>query len=174
MAEFRLGEATDLLGRTPLVLQAMLIRLPEHWTNANEGPDTWSAFDVMGHLIHGERTDWIPRARMILEHGTAKEFEPFDRFAQFEESRGRTLPELLDEFAQLRSMSLATLGGFGLTAADLERRGRHPAFGEVTLGQLLSTWVVHDFTHISQVARVMAKQYGQAVGPWSEYLSILR
>jgi hypothetical protein len=171
---FRLDESLAVLTRTPATLDAMLRGLPEGWTNAHEGGDTWSPFDVIGHLIHCERADWVLRARIILEHGESRTFDPFNRFAQFEESKGKTLDGMLDELAALRAENLRTLAAMNLTDADLERRGRHPAFGEVTLGQLLATWTAHDLGHIAQIARAMAKQYTDAVGPWAEYLSILR
>ena len=173
MTVFDLDDAVAVLGRTPAMLSAFLGGLPDRWTAATEGEGTWSPLDVVGHLVHGERTDWIPRARHILA-GDPRPFEKFDREARLTESRGRRLGELLDTFARLRRESLATLAGFALTGADLERRGVHPELGEVTLGQLLATWVVHDLDHIGQVARTMAKVYGTTVGPWSAYLSILR
>ena len=163
--------AAALLARTPAILDAWLRGLDEAWTSCNEGAETWSAFDVVGHLIHGERTDWIPRARSILEGDGV--FEPFDRFAQREASRGKRLSELLDELARLRRENVATLRGWKLTGADLERPGVHPAFGRVTLGQHLATWVAHDLDHLSQIARVMAKRYSADVGPWGAYLRIL-
>lgn len=171
--EFQLDHAKEVLGRTPAVLNALLRRLPDEWVAAGEGPESWSPFDVVGHLIHGEETDWIPRARVILEHGEGRAFEPFDRFAMFEASRGKSLGELLDRFEQLRAESLRELEGMHLTPELLGRRGRHPELGVVTLGQLLSTWVVHDLGHVGQVVRVMAKQYGEAVGPWRAYLPVL-
>ena len=171
--EFELAHALEVLRRTPATLNALLRDLPEPWLVQNEGPNTWSPYDVIGHLIHGERADWIPRVRHILA-GEARPFEPFDREAQFRESTGQTLDELLTTFAAVRRENLATLAGLGLTAAELERRGRHPALGEVNLSQLLATWVVHDLDHVGQIARVMAKRYGVAVGPWQDYLSILR
>ncbi len=171
--EFRLGDAREILGRTPAVLDALLRGLPDGWVYTREGPEGWSPFDVLGHLIHAEETDWIPRARMILESGEARAFEPFDRFAMFEKSKGRTLAELLDTFGRLRARSLEELEGMSLTPALLARRGTHPELGAVTLGQLLSTWVVHDLGHLAQVVRVMSKQYAEAVGPWRAYLSIL-
>lgn len=170
---FVMGEAIEVLARTPLVLSAMLGGLPESWVTTNEGGDTWSPFDVVGHLIHGERADWLPRARTILEHGEARPFEPFDRQAQFAQSRRRTLRSLLDEFALLRQASLTTLAGLRLSAPDLDRRGRHPELGVVTLRQLLATWVAHDLDHIAQVSRVMARQYSDEVGPWRAYLRVI-
>lgn len=166
-------EALAVLERTPDVLSTLLEGLPRGWVEGNEGPDTWSPYDVIGHLIHGERTDWIPRARLILEKGHTVPFEPFDRFAMFRASKGRTLSQLLAQFAALRKSNLETLRGWNLTAKDLARRGRHPSLGDVTLGQLLATWVAHDMDHVVQIARVMAKQYTNEVGPWTEYLSVL-
>jgi hypothetical protein len=163
-----------MLARTPAALDALLRGLPDEWITAHEGGDTWSPFDVMGHLIHGERTDWVPRAKIILEHGESRVFDPFDRFAQFVESEGRTLVSLLDEFATVRRQSLRDLAALTLTDADLDRRGRHPAFGVVTLRELLSTWVVHDLDHIAQISRVLARQYSDEVGPWRAYLRIVR
>jgi hypothetical protein len=155
------------------VLDALLRGLPDEWTASNEGPDTFTPFDVVGHLIHSERTDWVVRARIILEHGPAVPFEPFDRFAQSEQSRGKRLPDLLDEFARLRAQNLETLRGLRLTDSDLERTGSHPTLGTVTLRQLLATWVAHDLSHVGQVVRVMAKQYRETVGPWRAYLPLL-
>lgn len=152
----------------------LLHDLPEPWLKSNEGGNTWSPFDVVGHLIHAERADWIPRASIILEHGESRPFDPFDRFAQFEESKGKTMAELLKTFAELRQGSLEALAQMRLTEEQLALAGTHPAFGRVTLGQLLATWVVHDLDHIGQIARVLAKQYTHEVGPWIEYLSILR
>jgi uncharacterized damage-inducible protein DinB len=168
-----IGDAIAVLERTPATLATLLAGLPDVWVKATEGEATWSPYDVIGHLIHGERADWIPRARHILA-GDMQPFEPFDREAQFAESRGRSLGELLATFASLRRANLATLSGLRLTRDDLRRRGLHPDLGEVTLGQLLATWVVHDLDHVGQVARTMAKVYGATVGPWQEYLSILR
>lgn len=171
--QFRLDHAQEILGRTPTTLNVLLRGLPDEWVLANEGPETWSPFDVLGHLIHGEEADWIPRARIILEHGEARAFEPFDRVAMFEASKGKSLGELLDRFARLRAESLRELAAMSLTPGLLAKRGLHPELGAVTLGQLLSTWVVHDLTHVGQVARVMAKQYGEAVGGWRAYLPAL-
>ena len=171
--DFDLTAGVAVLERTPRTLRAMLAGLPAAWTDATEGPDTWSAFDVVGHLIHGERTDWIPRARMILEQGRSRPFDQFDRFAQFRDSAGKSLAELLDEFARLRAESLATLRSWKLTDAQLSLEGEHPTFGAVTLRQLLATWTAHDVSHLAQIARVMAKQYRAAVGPWRAYLPIM-
>jgi len=170
---FELTHATAILRRTPATLNSLLRNLPEPWLVQNEGPDTWSPYDVMGHLIHGEETDWLPRAKIILEHGEARAFEPFDRVAMFEESKGKSLAELLDTFGDLRAKNLRDLEALNLNADLLNKRGRHPELGVVTLRQLLSTWVVHDLGHVRQVVRVMSKQYRDAVGPWRAYLSIL-
>src|SRR6202451_683872 len=169
-----LQDTISLLARTPGSLDALLRDLPETWTLRNEGGDSWSAFDILGHLIHGERTDWMPRARIILQHGESRAFEPFDRWAQSRESRGKSLQQLLDEFAQLRSENLQQLRAFDLQPEDLDKRGRHPALGTVTLSELLATWAVHDLTHLHQISRVMANQYRGAVGPWSKYLGVLQ
>ena len=170
---FAVEEAIAILERTPAALDALLRGLPDGWIAAHEGGETWSPFDVIGHLIHGERTDWMPRARMILQQGDARPFDTFDRLAQFAESRGRTLASLLDELAALRRESLRELAALRLTDADLDRRGRHPAFGVVTLRQLLATWVAHDLDHVMQIARVLARQYSDEVGPWRAYLRII-
>ena len=164
---------TALLARTPAVLDALLRGLPDAWTRANEGGDSWSAFDVVGHLIHGELTDWIPRAKIILEHGEGRAFEPFDRFAMFEKSKGKSLNELLDTFERLRQKNLGELEEMYLTPELLGKRGMHPELGVVTLEELLATWAVHDLSHIGQIVRVMCKQYGGAVGPWKAYLPVL-
>jgi len=171
--DFEIGKAIQVLERTPRTLIAFLAGLPPEWTIATEGPQTWSAVDVVGHLLHGEETDWIPRARTILEHGETRPFEPFDRLGQFTRYRGWTLDALLSGFAAARATSLATLNGWSLSSEQLARRGRHPDFGVVTMSQLLATWVVHDLGHIGQIARVMAKQYGTAAGPWRAYLPVL-
>lgn len=168
-----LQTAVPLLSRTPEVLDVLLRDLPSAWVSGTEGPNTWSPYDVVGHLIHGERTDWMPRAEHLLAHGEAVPFPTFDRFAQFESSQGRSLAELLDTFRELRADSLRRLAALGLTAADLERTGQHPEFGRVTLGQHLATWVAHDLDHLVQIARVMGRQYTEAVGPWHKYLRII-
>jgi len=172
--EFQLDEAVEVLGRTPATLSALLKGLPDAWATGNEGPETWSPYDVMGHLIHGEETDWIPRAKIILEHGEARPFDKFDRSAQFESSKGKSLDQLLGEFAALRKASIDALAALNITPDKLKLRGTHPQLGVVTLGELLATWVAHDLDHIGQVARVMSKQYTKAVGPWEQYLSILK
>jgi hypothetical protein len=171
--EFDLALAKDVLNRTPATLTALLRGLDDEWTTANEGGETWSAFDVVGHLIHGEKTDWMPRVRHLLEHGERRPFEPFDRFAQFEASKGKPLDLLLDEFAALRAASLKDLDDFGLVPEQMSLKGLHPALGAVTLSQLLSTWVAHDLDHLSQISRVLAKGYADAVGPWRAYLKVL-
>jgi hypothetical protein len=168
-----MDDAVAMLARTPPTLDGLLRGLPAAWTVAHEGGQTWSPFDVVGHLIHGERTDWVPRARIILEHGEARAFDKFDRFAQFASSEGRTLSSLLDEFAMLRRESLRELASLAITDADLDRRGRHPELGVVTLRQLLATWVAHDLDHVVQISRVLARQYSDEVGPWRAYLRII-
>jgi hypothetical protein len=170
---FAVDEAIAILSRTPATLDALLRGLPESWIGAHEGGETWSPFDVIGHLIHGEQTDWMPRARLILEHGDSRAFDKFDRFAQFEDSKGRTLPSLLDEFAAARAESVRSLAALQVSDADLERRGRHPELGGVTLRQLLATWVAHDLDHVVQIARVLARQYSDEVGPWRAYLRVI-
>jgi hypothetical protein len=174
LTEFNLDETIAVLTRTPATLDALLRGLPASWVRSNEGKDTWSAFDIVGHLIVGERTDWMTRARAILENGEARPFDPFDRFAQSRESQDKSLEQLLDDFARLRKENLAALLALNLQPEDLSRRGRHPALGVVTLQQLLATWAVHDLTHIHQISRVMACQYRDAVGPWSAYLGVLQ
>ncbi len=171
---FQLDDAIDLLKRTPTVLRGMLTGLPEEWAVSNYGEGTFSPFDVVGHLIHGERTDWIPRARIILEQGEQRPFEPFDRYAMFEAGKGKTMLQLLDTFAMIRAENVIVLQRMKLTAAKLALCGKHPALGCVTMEQLLATWAAHDLNHIAQVAKALAFQYAEAVGPWREYLSILR
>lgn len=171
--EHHLPDTLSLLSRTPVSLDALLRELPASWTARNEGPDTWSAFDVVGHLIHCERTDWMPRAKMILEFGDTRSFEPFDRFGHLRESPGKSLSELLDEFAHARSANLAQVRSWNLQKQDLDRRGHHPSFGAVTLSQLLATWAAHDLNHLHQIARIMAHQYREAVGPWNQFLGVL-
>lgn len=172
--QHNLEETVALLARTPATLNALVRDLPETWTLRSEGEKTWSVFDIVGHLIHGERTDWMPRAKMILQFGETKAFEPFDRWAQERESNEKSLAQMLDEFARWRSENLNELRALNLKSQDLARRGLHPALGVVTLSQLLATWVVHDLTHLHQISRVMAHQYREAVGPWSAYLGVLR
>ncbi len=171
--EHNLEQTIVLLSRTPAALNALVRDLPKTWTLCNEGEGSWSVFDIVGHLIHGERTDWMPRARMILQFQESKTFEPFDRLGQQRESQGKSLEQLLDEFDRLRLENLRELRALKLGAKDLALRGRHPALGTVTLSQLLATWAVHDLTHLHQISRVMAHQYRDAVGPWSQYLGVL-
>ena len=168
-----MDEATAILARTPATLDAMLRGLPDGWIAANEGGETWCPFDVIGHLIHGERTDWLPRARIIVRHGETRPFDAFDRFAQFRASQGRSLAELLDDFAALRATNLRDLEALALTESDLDRRGVHPELGVVTMRQLLATWVAHDLDHVVQISRVLARQYSDEVGPWRAYLRII-
>jgi hypothetical protein len=170
---FVMEEAVAILARTPGTLDALLRGLPDGWIAAHEGGETWSPFDVIGHLIHGERTDWVPRARIIREHGEARAFEKFDRFAQLALSQGRTLDSLLDEFTALRKENLGELAAMRLTDDDLERRGRHPELGVVTMRQLLATWMAHDLDHVVQISRALARQYSDEVGPWRAYLRII-
>jgi hypothetical protein len=177
-AEFSLPDAMAVLERTPATLDVLLRTLPEIWVRRNEGrnhdKDTWSAFDIVGHLIVGERTDWMPRVRIILEHGEARPFDPFDRFAQLKETQDKSLDGLLKDFSRLRKENLAALQALNLRPEDLTRCGQHPALGSVTLSELLATWTVHDLTHLHQLSRVMAHQYRDAVGPWSAYLGVLQ
>lgn len=170
---FRLADGIAVLERTPDTFRALLSGLPEPWIAGDEGPDTFTPFDNLAHVIHGERVDWIPRARIILAQAANRRFEPFDRFAHVRESRGKTLAMLLDEFDRLRGENLAILRSWTLTDRDLALQGEHPELGPVTLGQLLAAWVVHDLGHIAQTSRVMAKQYREAVGPWRAYLPVL-
>jgi hypothetical protein len=174
MMEQNLQHTISLLTRTPAALNALLRDLPETWTLQNEGGSTWNVFDIIGHLIHGERTDWMQRARIILQSGEAQTFAPFDRLEHAQERQGKSLTQLLDEFARVRSENLEELRALNLRPEDLQRRGQHPALGVVTLSQLLATWAAHDLTHLHQTSRVMAHQYREAVGPWSKYLGVLQ
>ena len=171
--KYSINEAAQVLEKTPLVLRSLLTGLSDGWTLSNEGPDTFSPYDVLGHLIHGEKTDWVTRAKIILAFGISKPFTPWDRFAQYEESKGKTLDQLLDEFAAVRKENMQWFTSLSLTETDLDRKGMHPKLGEITLRNLLSTWVVHDLTHIAQITRVMAKQYKEEMGPWPEFFRIL-
>lgn len=171
--KYSVTEAIQILERTPAVLRTLLSGVGEDWVMNNEGLETFSPYDVLGHLIHGERTDWVTRAKIILESGISKPFTPWDRFAQYEESKGKTVDQLLDEFALVRSENIQWLKDIHLSGDDLDKKGMHPKLGEVTLRNLLSTWVVHDLTHIAQVTRVMAKQYKEEMGPWPEFFRIL-
>ena len=173
-AEFNLNETIALLERVPASVDALLRGLPDLWIRGDEGKDTWNPYDIVGHLIFGEQTDWMPRARMILEHGEARPFEPFDRLAQMKGNKREPLEKLLDDFARLRQESLSALRALNLQPEDLGRRGRHPALGVVTLAELLAAWAVHDLTHLHQLSRVMAHQYRGEVGPWNKYLGVLQ
>ena len=170
---FDLDRSIDVLQRTPPTLHTLLNGLDASWIRGNEGPDTFSPFDVVGHLIDGEETDWIPRARIILARGPSIRFEPYDRFRHRDRNVGRTLESLLDEFARLRAANLAVLASWHLNDTLLELPGEHPRLGRVTLRQLLAAWVVHDLGHIAQASRVMAKQYRDAVGPWASHLPVV-
>ena len=172
--QFSIDKSIEILERTPHVLIQLTNNLSADWTMNNEGGETWSVFDVIGHLIHGEKTDWITRMEIILSEGTNKDFEPFDRFAQLEESKGKSLEQLLKEFLVARELSLTKLISFKLTENDFNKTGIHPKFGAVTLSQLIAAWTVHDLDHISQISRVMSKQYKEQSGPWIEYMKILR
>lgn len=172
--EFSIAKSLEILAHTPAVLQTMLQPLSMEWTGVNEGPDTWTVYDVIGHLIHGEKTDWMPRAMIILSDNPDKNFSPFDRFAQMQQDKTVPLPQLLQEFSTLRKMNIEKLTAQNITPARLEAKGVHPAFAAVTLSQLLATWTVHDLNHIAQISRIMAKQYKEAVGPWTAYLKILQ
>ncbi len=171
--KYSLEKSYEILDRTPRVLKALLSNLNDDWTMKNEGPETFSPYDVVGHLIHGEKTDWVVRAIIILEHGKEKPFTPWNRFAQYEESKGKKLGQLLDEFEVVRRENMRWFKGMNLSEADLHRKGIHPKLGEVTLRNLLATWVVHDLTHVAQITRVMAKQYKEEMGPWPEFFRIL-
>lgn len=171
--KYDLDKSYEILDRSPAVLRSILSGLSDDWTMNNEGPETFSPFDVMGHLIHGERTDWPDRIKMVLEYGTTKPFTPYDRFAMYEASKGRSLPDLMDEFETRRRENMLWFRSLKLTENDLDKKGIHPSFGEVTLRQLLSTWVIHDLTHIAQVTRVMAKQYKEEMGPWIAFFRIM-
>lgn len=172
--KFQLDHTIKILNRTPAVIEDLLYGLPKEWIHNNEGPDTWSPFDIVGHLVHGEKTDWIPRALIILGDRTDKTFVPFDRFAQFEDSKGKTIHDLLDEFRALRDDNIVTLKSWDLKDSDLTKTGQHPALGTVMLKELLSTWAVHDLNHIYQMSRVLANNYKEEVGVWRAYLGVLK
>jgi DinB superfamily len=174
MTPHKLDDTISLLRRTPAALDALLRDLPDVWTRQNEGNGTWTVFDVMGHLIHGEQTDWMPRTRLLMQYGETRAFEPFDMSGHLAVCRGKSMEELLDEFAGLRAGNLADLKAFNLRPDDLERHGRHPALGPVTLSQLLATWAAHDLTHLHQISRIMAHQYREPVGPWSAYMGVMK
>ena len=171
--EYNVENAIPVLERTPATLRTMLLGLPDVWITSNEGGDSWSPYDVVGHLVSLERVDWMPRVRIIMEYGASRPFDAVDRFLMFTESKGKSLEDLLDEFAEVRAANIKELRDMKLTQDDLTRAGKHPALGDVNLGQLLSTWVVHDLNHIHQIAQTMARQYTDAVGSWQEYLDIL-
>jgi uncharacterized damage-inducible protein DinB len=171
--EYQYEAAVEILRRTPATLTLFLRGLPEEWTTSSEGPDTWSVYDIVGHLLHGEETDWIERTRIILEHGETRPFDSFNRTAMFEKYQGFSLDQLLAAFERARAHNLATLREWQITPLKLSQKGLHPALGTVTLSQLLATWVVHDLNHIGQIVEVMSRQYAEAVGPWSAYLGIL-
>jgi hypothetical protein len=171
---YSFDNAFAILDRTPSVLRTLLEGLADEWVMNNEGPETFSPYDVIGHLVHGEKTDWAARTKIILEKGTKVSFTPWDRFAQFSDSEGKTLEQLLDEFERLRKENMKWLRSLQMSATDLDKKGMHPGLGEVSLRNLLATWVVHDLTHIAQVTRVMAKQYKEEMGPWPEYFRILQ
>ena len=171
--KYSIERSIEILGRTPAVMNSLLSGIDDEWVMNNEGPETFSPYDVIGHLLHGEKTDWTARTKRILEFGDTKTFDVYDRFAQYEESKGKTLQQLLDEFAVLRKENITWFRSRELTEADLDKKGMHPRLGSVTLRNLLATWVVHDLTHIAQVTRVMAKQYKEEMGPWTEFFRIL-
>jgi hypothetical protein len=171
---FRIEDTLQLLERTPGALRGLLSGLPPEWVHGNYGPDTFSPFDVVGHLIHAEKTDWIPRLRRILENGESVAFDPFDRFAQYQASQGRRIEELLAEFTRLRSVNVSKIRALHLGEDKLPLRGKHPELGTVTARQLLATWIVHDMNHLKQIAKGIAWQYRDEVGPWKEYLPILK
>ncbi|WP_299363556.1 DinB family protein [Winogradskyella sp.] len=171
--KYNLTDALEVLEQTPRTLKSFLGHLSDQWLYNNEGEDTWSPYDIVGHLIHGEKTDWIPRLKVILGNSKNKTFTPFNRFAQFENSKGKSMAQLLDEFSALRQVNLQTLKALNLSKTQLQLKGIHPELGEVNLSQLLATWVTHDLAHIAQISRVMAKQYKTEVGPWMAYISIL-
>ncbi|AUP81595.1 hypothetical protein C1H87_10225 [Flavivirga eckloniae] len=170
---YNLEQALEILERTPNTLSSLLSGLSDEWVYANEGDDTWSAFDIVGHLIHGEKTDWIIRTKIVLSHAESKTFKTFDRFAQFENSKGKTLQQLLEEFSELRLENLKTLKELQITESQFNMKAIHPELGKVTLKELLATWVTHDLGHIAQIAHVMAKQYKDEVGSWKAYITIL-
>ncbi len=172
--EHSLPDTIALLSRTPAALNALVRDLPESWTRHSEGDNSWTVYGVIGHLCHGERVDWMARAKMILDFGETRTFERFDRLAQERESQGKSLPQLLDEFAELRARNIALVHSWNLQPGDLDRRGTHPSFGPVTLSQLLATWATHDMTHLHQISRIMAHQYRDAVGPWIKFLGVLQ
>ena len=172
--KFILSDLINILSRTPIVLSTFLKDLPDDWINNNEGPETWSPYDIIGHLIHGEKTDWIPRVKIILDKTNIRAFDLFDRFAQFENSKGKSLTDLLKEFSELRHQNIITLQSLNISDKDLKSTGIHPELGQITMKQLLATWVVHDLTHINQISRVMALQYKEEIGVWTEFFSLMK
>jgi len=173
LMNYSIDKSLEILDRTPRILETYLGDLSDEWIFCNEGDETWNAFDIVGHLIHGEKTDWIPRLKIILDDSENKTFKPYDRFAQFNESKGKSIRQLLEEFSKLREQNIEFLKSLNISETDFNKKAIHPSLGEVTLKNLLATWVAHDLGHISQVSRVMAKQYKDEVGPWIEYISIL-
>jgi hypothetical protein len=171
--KYRVEQALEILERTPAVLHTLLNGLSDDWVMNNEGPETFSPYDVIGHLLHGEKTDWPVRVKMILDFGDTKSFVPWDRFAQYEECKGRSLQQLLNEFEVMRKENMVWFRSLQLTENDLDKNGSHPTLGKVTLKNLLSTWVIHDLTHIAQITRVMAKQYKEEAGPWLQFFRIM-
>ncbi len=174
MSEHNLDETIALLSRTPATLNALLRDLPESWTHRSEGASTWTAVDVIGHLIHADQTDWVPRARWILQHGESEAFPPFDRAGHFRLIEGKSLAEILDEFSRVRSEAIDELRSLDLQSGDFERRGRHPVLGSTTLSQLVATWPAHDLTHLHQISRILAHQYREEVGPWRQFLGVMQ
>jgi hypothetical protein len=174
MGQFEFAQALEILEKTPAILKTWLENASEEWVQYKRDEEYWSAFDIVGHFIHGEKTDWIPRAQLILQREGEKEFEPFDRFAQFEEEKGKTIADLLEEFSRLREKNLDILRGFDLQPDDFELEGKHPDLGTVNLRQLIATWVVHDLEHLSHMAQAMARRYKEEVGPLVEYLEVLK
>jgi len=172
--DFNLPNSIALLARTPSTLNALLRDLPDAWTKANEGENTWTPIDVVAHLLYTDRTNWEPRAQTILQVGETKSFDPFRRFGHVDERKGKSLPQLLDEFAQLRSETLSELRAWNLSPDDLAKRGQHPALGTAKLSQLIAAWTVHDLTHLHQITRILAHQYREAVGPWNKFLGVLQ
>ena len=173
MVEYNINKALEILKQTPKTLSTFLSNLSDEWIYCNEGGETWSAYDIIGHLIHGEKTDWTSRLKLMYYEGEIQTFTPFDRFAQFENSKGKTLKQLLEEFTELRKRNIDFVLSLNITKLDFDKKAIHPDLGEVSLKQLLATWTVHDLGHIAQISRIMAKQYKHEVGPWKKYLSIL-
>jgi len=171
--QYDIAKSLEILERTPSVLTSLLSGIDDEWIMNNEGPDTFSPYDVIGHLVYGEKTDWPVRVKIILDHGTSKSFDPFERFAMYEESKGKTIQQLLYEFEEIRKHNIIWVRSLDLQEPDYDKKGMHPKLGEVTLRNLLAAWIVHDLTHIAQITRVMAKQYKTEIGPWVEFFRIL-